>query len=263
MNISTKQAVIISWSMISLVVIFSITLMISGIVLSEKYDLPAYVSIPVVFAVMLCSMIFGFKGISLIWVVWAYCNVTDVYELQKAAQLSGFGYYSVDDLKEKHPEKYRNIMKRFDEYVFVDDPHVPSDTIIYNRKVYQSYTFILFLALALFAILVFAESGFSNYGTCIFIVPFVASTIYKYTQLRDRLPQITLNEHGIQTPGITTEWVAISNYEITQGKTSCLTFEENGEKNEIALNDLFISKLRLNHLLYIYNNRDKIRKESK
>ena len=239
---SVNKALTVGWILIISVVVASMTLMIALFALNYRLGWPLYISISFGIVLPVTAMILGFHYTGKLWVPWIYMRVTDVVEFQQAAQLSGFLAYPVDDIKDEH--KRTLIEDRFKNYQFEDDVSVPYETVIYFRKPYQNMFFFIM---------------FPSFGPQLIIPVFFGAAMFvTFYRSSDRSPQLAVSEIGIDTRGILRKWEEISYCNITQGKTSYLNFKHNGISESVALDNLMVGSRRLNHLLHVYRNRNKL-----
>lgn len=259
MKVSVKTSVTTAWFAISAIVVISFGLDVPMILLSESKLLPLCVAIPIAIVLPLFSMGFLFHVTATRWLIWAFKNVSDVYELEKMLHTSGFGAYGPGSLEKKHSFLFNEIKERFDSYEFTDDLDVLSETTIYNKTFYQNGYFVFFSLLAIFMAIVaiiFSSDGIN--AAVIIPLLFAGFAIFQYIQIADRSPQLILNEAGIQLTDIFLRWEEIRNYGITSGKTSYLTLYLDETDKEIVIDYLHVSKVRLNHLLHVYRQRHRI-----
>lgn len=256
MPVSTKKAVTVAGVSISLVVIAALAIAVPVGSLIEQHTIPLYVTIPMLILLPSVSMGVFFHLVAIRWLIWAFKRVTDVYELAKMLHTSGFGAYGPGSLEKNHPTAFNEIKQRFESYEFVDDINVLSETTIYNKTFYQRGYFVFLSLLTIFTTIV-AITFSGDEPNAAFIVPllFAAFAVYQYIQIADRSPQLTLNEVGIQLSDSLLTWNDIRDYGIISGKTSYLTLYLAGTEKEIVIDYLNISKVQLNHLMFVYQQR--------
>lgn len=250
--ISVNRAVTVAWIIIALIAAVTVLMMATIMFQSSEHGWPAYVSIPVAFILPIGFMILGFTVAGPKWIAWAYLHVADVKELERAWQLSGFGAYSVESLKNE--ETKRRINERFEHYHFEDDLSVPYQTEIYFKKPYQTYGF---LASTLLTILFVYLIITSNSIPQAFVLPIGTAVVafVIYFKSSDSSPQLTLSQEGINTDDMLCEWKDISEFDVLQGKISYLTFVYKEERKEIMLDKLAVSNRKINHLMHVYCQR--------
>lgn len=229
--------------------------MITLIYLIDKYHWHLAFGIPLALVLPITILIACLHYAGKRWMAWVYMRVADVLEFEKASQMSGFGAYSVDDIKD---EQIRMIVKdRFTDYRFEDDYTVSEQTIIYFRRPYQNPFFLL-----MFGGLILTTIPFVMFPTfCVqLIIPlfFCVILFIIYYNSSDRTPQLILSENGIESRGKLAGWEEISSYEVIQGKTSYLRYTHKWIQENIEIDNLMIGRWRLNHLLHIYSNRHKL-----
>jgi hypothetical protein len=256
MSISIRTAINIGWLALTLVVVLSLCTAVPIVLLDDAGLLSGYIAIPLGIILPLPVMMFCFHLTAIRWLKWAFMQVEDVYELEKALWISGFAAYSPESLEDKHPEKYKAIKQRFENYQFIDAKELPCEYVIYNKRFYQSGVFLFFTLLAILVSIGFYLSDIDEIGPSI-IIPalFVVFAIFQYTNFSDRSPQIIINEEGVNISGKFSGWSDVSDYEIIPGKTSYLRLSAHAAKVETVIDYLNVSKIQLNHLMHIYWNR--------
>jgi hypothetical protein len=255
-SISVNKALTLGWVLIGLIAFLFVVMLGAIAYLSDEYDWALYITIPAVVVLPVTGMIICFHYVGKTWPGWVYMRVTDVVEFEKAAQISGFGAYSIDDIKDK--QRKHLVKERFANYYFEDDLSVPYQTTIYFRKPYQNSFFMIMFGAMIFALIPFFM--FPAISVQLIIPAFFSIAAFViYYNSSDRTPQIILSEAGIETKGTLYKWNEISDYEVIQGKISYLCYTHDGIKNEIKLDNLMIGRWRLNHILHVYYNRHKLK----
>lgn len=261
-TLTVKTACMVSWGSIAVVAAIDLFTTFLFIWLGDRYEWPLYIVLPIAFIWVIAFLIVGFELAAMRWLIWAYSNVVDVYELEKAAMISGFGAYNADSLEKKYPIHHAAIKRRFSNYTFIDDNSLAQQTEIYFRRPWQSQTFLLFFILGTFLLSVFVivTTLEFNPSALFFVVLgcfFMYFAISKLKRLADRSCQLAVNETHLRVGGVDIAWHEIMNYEVFGGKTPNMIYEIDNEKHVLKTEDLMVSNVRLNHLLFIYSRRHK------
>jgi hypothetical protein len=198
------------------------------------------------------------------WRIWAFGNVDNVHELQRAAITEQL-INEENSWKEKLEIRstsdvalLADIKRRLDEEKnFIDDPGVANVTLIFNSYIEWSLGGWLLILLGV------VTGYFISWFTLIILIP-AAGILYKaYTRSKEDAGKavITINNNGIGTFSADfNTWSEIENEKISyvsSGRSGSyrFTYDYPGGKEDINLNFLKIKPYQLNHLLYIYRNR--------
>ena len=261
-TISVRKAVVVARTLITCIAIMTTASGIAILYLTDAYNLPLYLGIPAALILPIAILIAGFHASGIRWVQWAFLGVADVQELFQALQLSGFGGYPPTILEKKYPENYREIMARINNYSFADDPEVAAETPIYKRKFHQSGSTILYSMFAvLCASLVYISPLPPDEPVFILTTVLLAGGLglFVYYGLVPSSPASILNENGLQYNGQHYEWQDIASYNIVIAKRPFIRLVINGKQKDIPIRTLYVSHVRLNHLLQVYYQRHKLR----
>ena len=197
------------------------------------------------------------------WRIWAFSNVSDVYELKKAAIseqiISKAEWTEKLEIRTKaDKEMLALINERFKvPPVFVDDSNVENETAIFDSNLNFRVWGIGATGLDIGCMFMFLPIG-------ILILACGLAAILWDSRLISRkpdLPVIVLNAEGISTKSSGFQlWKDVTNDEVRlegTGKSSHYVFAFNypGGSEDFDLNYLKITPRRLNHLLAIYRHR--------
>ncbi len=216
--------------------------------------------IAILIAIMAMVLIY-WKQSMIYWQAWAYSNVTNLHELDKAATIAGItnGYISIGDIEKRHPELLNSIRQYFNRpYTPADDVSVPYETAIYYRRIYQQPVFHIALAVCAFGILAMTAGVYEIGLLC--LLPALGLTIWRYIATSDRQPQIVLNENGLDSKGIFTPWSEITEEFVARvavGKSRkfYLNYGTPDGYHKIKIDDWEVRPVALNHLLFVYRDR--------
>lgn len=233
--------------------LLSIASMAPVIMLNAAGILPGYIAVPLCFLVLAAALYVFWSIAATRWFIWAFRHVNDVCELKKT--INGFNAYAPEKLQKNHPEAFREIMARFESYEFTDDNEVPPETVIYNRRIHQSWAFASTSAITISICLYSFHYGDFEPALLLLFVLVIGIAVYEYYKTADRSPQITLNDKGIWHIDDFIDWHEVKDYQIIGGETSYLEVIMSEQKRNIFLDYLNINKLYLNHLLHVYRQR--------
>ncbi len=206
------------------------------------------------------------------WRIWAFSNVDNVHELKRAAiteQLineDDSWQTKLEIRTQSDNEALAAIQKRFEEErSFIDDLTVPNVTLIFNS--YIEYTlggwFLIGLGVA---------TGFLiSWFTLLILIPAIGILYKGYTRTRQDTGNavITITNDGIGTYSADFHnWSEIENEKVTyisSGRNGSYQFgyDYPGGSEDINLNFVKIKPSQLNHLLYIYRNRNMQKQNAK
>ncbi len=232
-----------------------------------RSNVPEYVMV-ITFIGTLILILIGvlvyWKKAMIKWQIWAFTSVDNIHELKKAAELGNLlnGYISLEDVSDKYPDIYKTIEKLFKEPCqLIDDPSVPNEVVIYFRKLFQRSS--IYFALTFFCLGIYMISaGFYEYGGLFTLLP-AGIIFWLYIKTADRNPQLIIDENGIFHTGSFTNWADIVNCEVIRSGSKHIEYTLHYEcpdgKKEVQINNLFIKPQKLNHFLFVYRSRYKIK----
>ena len=255
MIVSVRTAITANTLATTGVFLLSIASTAPVIMLNAGGNLPGYIAVPLCFLVLAAMVYVLYPIAAMRRFIWAFMHVDDVYELEKA--INSFAAYAPRKLQKKHPEAFTEIMARFENYEFIDDPHVPPDVSIYNRKFYQSWYFIFGSCLTLCLRVLFICFPDRSIGVPLVILLCIISglTVHEFYKISDRSPQMTLNEKGILSADKFIGWEDVQGYKVIQDEASYLEIALHETRTDIDLDYLNIGKMQLNHVMHVYQQR--------
>lgn len=200
------------------------------------------------------------------WKIWAFENVRNVHELKKRAIRERLIYHD-GTTEEKFEywtartkQKWKNLERKFEqEDLFIDDPTIPSETIIYYSKQKNFIQMVLMISFVGFGIyIIITMDNFMGYFPLLIGIYFGYT---KYKKATNREPQITLNEKGIKT--ISTDfydWSEIASEEVIlkDGQKHAqyyLVYNYPGGVERLKINEYDTNQYTLNKLLVLYRGR--------
>lgn len=261
-TISVRKAVVVARILITCIAVITITAMIFIIYLVDAYSFPLYLGIPAAMIFPLAFLIAGFHAAGIRWVQWAFLGVADVQELFQALQLSGFFGYPPAILEKNHPHQFNAIMNRLSEYRFIDDGDVATETIIFKRRPYQSGCTVYFSLIAVFIMSLVYQSPTSSDEPAFILTTILLACgflAFAYYSFKPKSVVCILSETGIQHRGEFYSWDDMRSYQIWITKTPAILIESDQKTKRLPISSLYISHVRLNHLLHVYYQRHKLR----
>jgi len=195
------------------------------------------------------------------WKIWAYENVRNIHELQRKAVEekliwnSGSWFEKTEFRNYEQKQKLKQLEKKFlEKDVYKDDISVPKETIIYYSRKAILLMLVVFLGLGFFGVFLLFEK---EYLGLLFLGIGLYYSFDQSKKLRDKSPQIVLNDKGIKLKNENlVSWNKIFNDRVfseSNGKssTNCLAFNE----EKIEIDDLTIEYEELENLLHVYRVR--------
>lgn len=208
------------------------------------------------------------------WRLWAFSQVTNVHRLRARAADEGLiwpegSFFERTEIwSRRQKEQWQRLQQRFGEPdVFEDDPAVPSETIIYYSKG-KAYTLaalmVPLIAGGLWMFVFATDRGQDAFVICSGLVLTGLGFYGAYSGFKkatNQLPQIRLNEQGIETARAGFQsWADIGAEQVSRersGKTTrhylCYSFR--GGREKCRIDDLDISSRELTSLLNLYRER--------
>lgn len=235
--------------------------MVVSVILSEITAIPPYIQLLLSFVGMVLVLVMGFTVAGKQWMKWAYTNVADVRELKEGQMLSGFGGWSIEKMIEKHPEEFENIALRLQEYKFVDDTAIGSNTVLKNRKLYQRprcYIFLLFSTSTAPAIFTEPDAKALYIGWTAVLIVLI---IREYRKSVRAYPNLILTDEMVRYNDTDYDWRYITNEMINRRRYSinlCFSYHDNPV--DLRVDELNSAAGHLHHLLYVYRQRHEQKK---
>ncbi len=203
------------------------------------------------------------------WRLWAYKNVSNLYELEKRAIRekliwSDKSIFEKTEIRTAINKAILNSLKNKSkqEVTFQDDLDVPSESIIYYSRSKNFIEMALkFISVGFGLYLIFytdnyiVGSLFSSFG--------LYSAFKEYKESINTNPQIIINDKGIQTKSTKfISWNEIKNEEVIYenlGRNThyYLVYDYKGGKEHLPIDDYDIDSYKLNRLLVVYRGRSK------
>lgn len=203
------------------------------------------------------------------WRLWAYKNVSNLYELEKRAIRekliwSNKSIFEKTEIRTAINKAILNSLKNKSkqEVTFQDDLDVPSESIIYYSRSKNFIEMALkFIGVGFGLYLIFytdnyiVGSLFSSFG--------LYSTFKEYKESTNTNPQIIINDKGIQTKSTKfISWNEIKNEEVIYenlGRNThyYLVYDYKGGKEHLPIDDYDTDSYKLNRLLVVYRGRSK------
>jgi hypothetical protein len=195
------------------------------------------------------------------WKIWAYENVRNINELQRKAVEEKLiwnkgSWFEKTEFKNYHQkQKLKQLEKKFlEKDVFKDDISVPKETIISYSRITILGLLILFFGCSFLGIYLLV--GKEYFGLILLFFGLYLS-FNQIKKLRDKAPQIILNDKGIKLKKENLiPWNRIYNDRVftqSNGKSSNSYLAFNDEK--IAIEELSITFEQLENLLHVYRVR--------
>jgi len=201
------------------------------------------------------------------WRIWAFDNVRNVHELKRKAiqnrliKEDGSFSQKTEIRSEAQKQKLKELEKKFlVEDVYYDDAALPKEIQIRFSKAGIVFGFILGGAFFLGALYVYILDR-TNY---ICFLPMVLGGYFLFLSVKKitfKEPIIIINALGIQL--VKTDlmsWQHITNDYVEMRRNGkyvhhYLSFDYNGQHNEIRIDDLAINMTKLEHMLQVYRVR--------
>ncbi len=228
--------------------------MLGIIVTGAYYDWPVWLHIILAFVVPISFLAFSFGPVAQWWMRWAYLRVPDVKELEYLSHVSGFGAYSPHSMNEG--DKQQIIAERFRTYQFCDDPDVTGFCEVRNKPPLRAISVIGPIVMMGLIFTTIADKPFVPEMMILF-VPLIIVSGYNFIIHSDRTPKIVFSNEHIDAAGSITRWEDITDYTITSGKNPNMRYYGAGFEHTVSLKRLGLSKPHLNHLMYVYLNRNR------
>ncbi|WP_304197447.1 hypothetical protein [Flavobacterium alvei] len=195
------------------------------------------------------------------WKIWAYENVRNIHELQRKAVEekliweTGSWFEKTEFKNYQQKQKLNQLEKKFlEKDVYKDDISVPKETIIYYSRKTILLMLVVFLGLGFFGVFLLFEK---EYLGLLFLGIGIYFSFDQAKKLRDKNPQIVLNDKGIKLKNENlVSWNKIFNDRVfseSKGKSSTNYLAFNAEK--IAIDELTIEYEELENLLHVYRVR--------
>ena len=208
-----------------------------------------------------------------IWIFWAFNRARNVHELKKRFILLGeiseksTLFKRIENSTENDRKYWKLRLKFAQNYIFVNDKTIPNETVIYYSKtisIMLIVSLILSFAFgALFLIFAVVEKIYlaALFGTFIMIFSVVVGYFYGYKKLKNREPQLILNNKGICNKTGFYKWEEIGKHVIiTTGRSAYLKYMHPRGEESINISYLNIKNngLKLSKLLMVYRERNKL-----
>lgn len=166
------------------------------------------------------------------WRIWAYQHVADIHQLQRSAELAGLlmrqSYDQINRFASTAQSKtLEHLIARFsDEPAFVDDLSIPSETLVYSKKFWNTLHK---------PFMILNKTG----------IQLQSEEIFKWDRLHDvHIGKVSYGNSmavkGVERGGFSKDY---------------LRFEYDGRRFEIPLSSVDISAWLLDLLLYVYHSR--------
>ncbi|MBD3582569.1 hypothetical protein HC229_08620 [Flavobacterium sp. D33] len=199
--------------------IFLLTL-ISGAILISETGANGILALPLIaFCIILAWLTWSLAVTH--WRIWAFTNVRNAHELQAKAVSQKLiwprgSFFERTEIRTRAQRlKLLELEQRLEQPdIFYDDPSIPSETIIRFSKRDKMIAFCIgsfLIAIGIYGILKdqFAMAAIFLAGDYL--------AIKSYRQMRNREPQLTLNEQGMQVKdGPFMEWQLLSRIDVSQ-----------------------------------------------
>ncbi|QBN18536.1 LapA family protein [Flavobacterium nackdongense] len=195
------------------------------------------------------------------WKIWAYENVRNINELERKAveeQLiwSSGSWFEKTEFKDyQQKQKLKQLEKKFlEKDIYKDDVSVPKETVIYYSRFTLIFLLFLYLGISVLGGYFLLEK---EYIGLIFIVLGLYLTYDQFKKIKNKSPQIVINNQGIKLKNENlTTWDRIHHdrvycQSIGKSATSRLAFND----EEISIDDLEITFSELEKLLQVYRVR--------
>ena len=270
-KVSIMQALQRGRLIISPLVILPVPLLILILNIVTRCNVPDYVMVITFFVSLILIIILVlvyWKYAMIKWQIWAFMKVDNALELEKAADIANLtsNVVNLAHVADKYPEAFKQIQQRLKEpYKLLDDSDIPSETVIYFRKIYQQSISFFLLAVTLFGCYGMVHH-FMAYMVVFTLLP-IAVLFALWYNTSDRSPQVTISDEGIDADGIFTSWSDITNEEVIAmwGRSASyfLNYESPDGKKEVKINNLYIKPQKLNHLIFVYRARHQVKHYSK
>lgn len=199
--------------------IFITTLVSGAIIISETGADGLWTLALIFFCISLAWLTWSFAATP--WRIWAFTNVRNVHELRSKA-VSGKliwpedSFFGKTEIRTKtQRRKLAELDQRFLERdIFEDDPGIPSETVIRFSKRDKMIAFCIGLFLIIIGVYGILKDQYAM--AAIFLAGDYLA-IKSYRQMRNREPQLILNEKGMQVKdGPFIEWHLVSHIVISQ-----------------------------------------------
>jgi hypothetical protein len=201
------------------------------------------------------------------WRVWAFDNVRNVHQLKKRAISEkliwpdGSLWNKTEIWRAADKEKWNNLQVKFEtEDIFIDDFSVPNEVLIYFSK---SKTFVQLMLAGGMAVLggYFLCLGKSMaFGGFLAVVGLIMG-VTEFLRMRNKKPQIVLNNHGIKTASVQFyPWDDIDGEDVIvkpgRNSTTELVYNHPAGSATIEIDEYDISKEELQKLLRVFRDRN-------
>jgi hypothetical protein len=192
------------------------------------------------------------------WRVWAFESVRNVHELKKRAISEkliwpdGSVFEKTEIRTAIQKARLKTLAAKFTEPdVFTDDPSVPAETILRYSKVKSMGLLPLGAVFIAVSIYLFTQHEYKVAG--LGIVASIGLLYMGIKQTRNRKIQLILSNKGIKSVDTPfRRWRRISGAEIVKGY---LTYNFTDGSESIEINELDISRSKLENLLHVYRGR--------
>lgn len=201
------------------------------------------------------------------WKVWAFDNVRNVHDLKKRAIAEkliwsdGSVWNKTEIWKATDKQKWTSLQAKFNEPdIFMNDLSVSPEVMVYFSKSKGFVQLMLMAGLALFGVYSLLSRKQLVFGGFMTGLGVIMGTI-AYLRIRNRKPQIILNNQGIQTASIQFyEWGEISAEDVEisasgKSRTCKLVYHHPKGRANIDISEYDISKEELEHHLRVFRAR--------
>ena len=213
-----------------------------------------------------------------IWKFWAFSHVENVHELKKRLILlehitsENIFFEKIENCTENDRNYWEIRLKFVQEDVFVDDKTIPNETFIYYSKKMSIMIILLLIPLFAYGILIITMAVDAKvpilavFGILFLIIASIGIYFLGYKRLRNREPQLILNNDGIYSnkKGFH-KWEEIERCTISPGNKAMFgyTHSRGGECIDIQELNMKNNGIKLSKLLVVYRERNKLQNNRK
>lgn len=195
------------------------------------------------------------------WKIWAYENVRNIHELQRKAVEekliwdSGSWFEKTEFKDYQQKLKLKQLEQKFlKKDIFNDDISVPKETIIFYSRNAVFILVGLYLSISFLGVYLLIDN---EYFGLLFLVFGLYFSYNHFKKLKDKSPQIIINDNGIILKNENLiSWNKINNdrvYSVSNGKSSTNYLAFNDEI--VSIEGLSIKFKELENVLHVYRVR--------